>query len=390
MSFERPYEGVRVVDMSQGVAGPYCAMLLAQHGADVIKIEPRDGDWARSLGQEYGDHSAFSIAANLGKRSIVVDLKHPESRAIVDKMIADADVFIEGFRPGVMDRLGYSHERLKGINPGMIYVSVSGFGQAGPMRERPAMDPLLQAFTGFMSENTGADGIPHRTPLIVFDMSTALYAQQAVAAALYARRDHDQGRKIDLSLMESAAAVQAIRLMDGYREGPYHVASAPSGTFKTQDGWLQMIVVKNTEFEKLCNAVGWRGLLNDPRFDSNLKRRDHADFLIGEARSLFATGTTAHWQAVLTEAGVQNEKVQSYREFATHPQTAAVEAVAWLKQAGSEEAWPVPNMPGLPKLEQDEKHAVAPTIGQHTREILGDLGYTAEAIDKLTADGVIT
>ena len=389
MSFERPYDGIRVVDMSQGVAGPYCAMLLAQHGADVIKIEPRGGDWARSLGQEYGDHSAFSIAANLGKRSIVVDLKHQESRAIVDRMIVGADVFIEGFRPGVIDRLGYSHERLKGINPSLIYVSVSGFGQVGPMRERPAMDPLLQAFTGFMSENTGAEGIPHRTPLIIFDMSTALYAQQAVAAALYARRDHGQGRKIDLSLMESAAAVQAIRLMDGYREGPYHVASAPSGTFKTQDGWLQMIVVKNTEFEKLCNAVGWQDFLGDPRFETNLMRRDHADFLIGEARTLFATRTTAYWQAVLTGAGVQNEKVQSYREFTEHPQTAAVEAVAWIKQAGSDQAWPMPNIPGLPKLKQDEKNAVSPTIGQDTREILADYGYDAESIDKLAADGVI-
>ena len=389
MSFERPYEGIRVVDMSQGVAGPYCAMLLAQHGADVIKVEPRDGDWARSLGQEYGDHSAFSIAANLGKRSLVVDLKHKESRAVVDRLIAEADVFIEGFRPGVIDRLGFGHERLKGVNPSLIYVSVSGFGQAGPMRERPAMDPLLQAFTGFMSENTGADGIPHRTPLILFDMSTALYAQQAVAAALYARRDHDQGRKIDLSLMEAAAAVQAIRLMDGYREGPYHVASAPSGTFKTEDGWLQMIVVKNTEFEKLCNAVGWQAFLSDPRFESNLKRREHADFLIGEARKLFATGTTAHWQAVLTEAGVQNEKVQSYREYAEHPQAAAVESIAWLKQEGSDDAWPVPNMPGVPKLVQGDHHAISPTLGQHSREILLEYGYDDSAIDALVADGVI-
>lgn len=389
MSFERPYEGLRVVDMSQGVAGPYCAMLLAQHGADVIKIEPKDGDWARSLGQEYGDHSAFSIAANLGKRSLVIDLKHKDSQSIIDKMIFDADVFIEGFRPGVMDRLGYSYDRLKDLNPGLIYVSVSGFGQAGPMRERPAMDPLLQAFTGFMSENMGADGIPHRTPLILFDMSTALYAQQAVAAALYAKRDHSKGRKIDLSLMESAAAVQAIRLMDGYREGPYHVASAPSGTFKTQDGWLQMIVVKNIEFEKLCNAVSWEALLTDPRFDSNLKRRDHAEFLIGEARTLFATNTTDHWQALLTKAGVQNEKVQSYREFAKHPQAAAVEAVAWLKQAGSDDAWPVPNVPGTPKLTQDEKHAISPTIGQHTREILADYGYDSEKLEKLTTEGVI-
>ncbi len=389
MSFERPYEGIRVVDMSQGVAGPYCGMLLAQHGADVIKVEPGDGDWARSLGQEYGDHSAFSIAANLGKRSIVADLKHKDSRAVIDRLIARADVFIEGFRPGVIDRLGYGYERLKALNPSLIYVSVSGFGQTGPMRERPAMDPLLQAFTGFMSENTGADGIPHRTPLILFDMSTALYAQQAVAAALYARRDHNQGRRIDLSLMEAAAAVQAIRLMDGYREGPYRVASAPSGTFKTQDGWLQMIVVKNTEFEKLCNAVGWQDFLADPRFESNLKRREHADFLIGEARALFAGGTTAHWQEVLTDAGVQNEKVQSYRDFVEHPQIAAVEGIAWLEQDGSDEAWPVPNMPGVPKLKPGDPHAVSPSLGRHSREILREVGYDDRAIEQLVKDGVI-
>lgn len=389
MSFERPYEGLRVVDMSQGVAGPYCAMLLAQHGADVIKIEPKDGDWVRKLGREYGDHSAFSIAANLGKRSIVIDLKHKDSQTIVDGMIQKADVFIEGFRPGVMDRLGYSYERLKEINSSLIYVSVSGFGQVGPMRERPAMDPLLQAFTGFMSENFGADEIPHRTPLILFDMSTALYAQQAVAAALYAKRDHGRGRKIDLSLMESATAVQAIRLMDGYTEGPYRVASAPAGTFKTQDGWLQMIVVKNIEFQKLCKAVGWEEFAVDPRFETNGKRRDHAEILVGEARKLFATDTTAHWQAVLTEAGVQNEKVQSYREFAEHPQVEAVGAVEWLPQTGSDVIWPVPNIPGLPRLEKDEKHAISPTLGQHTHEIMQDCGFDAPAIEKMLADGVI-
>ena len=132
MNFDRPYEGLRVVDMSQGVAGPYCGMLLAQNGADVVKIEPSDGDWARHLGEEYGDHTAFSIAANLGKRSIVVDLKHVDSREIVDRMIANADIFIEGFRPGVTERLGYSYERLRQLNEKLIYVSVSGFGQAGP------------------------------------------------------------------------------------------------------------------------------------------------------------------------------------------------------------------------------------------------------------------
>ncbi|MEM9139231.1 MAG: CoA transferase [Pseudomonadota bacterium] len=389
MSFGKPYAGIKVIDMSQGVAGPYCAMLLAQHGADVIKIEPKDGDWSRTLGQVYGDQTAFSVTANLGKRSIAVDLKDPGCQALVDKMIETADVFIEGFRPGVTDRLGYSYDRLKEVNPRLIYVSVSGFGQTGPMRERPAMDPLLQAFTGFMSENVGGDGIPVRTPLILVDMSTALYAQHAIAAALFAMRGRDEGGKIDVSLMEGAAALQSIRLIDSYLEGPYRAASAPSGTFKTQDGWLQMIIVKNHEFERLCKAVGWTDFLADPRFATNTSRREHMDFLMDAAQSLLAGGTTAHWQAVLTEAGVQNEKVQTYREFVEHPQTQAVEAIAMLAQNGTGIDWPVPNIPGLPRRQVNTALAAAPNLGQHTREVLEEIGLDGEAIEGLFAAGTV-
>ncbi|MFY0612007.1 MAG: CoA transferase [Hyphomicrobiaceae bacterium] len=388
-----PYTGIKVVDMSQGVAGPYCGMLLAQHGADVIKIEPGgDGDWSRILGQTYGDHSAFSIAANLGKRSIVMDLKNEASRAVVDKMVADADVFIEGFRPGVTDRLGYSYERLKAINPKLIYVSVSGFGQKGPMRERPAMDPMLQAFTGFMAENKGADGIPHRTPVIFFDMSTALYAQQAVAATLFAQRVQGMatGRRIELSLMESAAAIQAIRVMSSYREGPFKIAAAPSGTFTTQDGWMQIIVVKDQEMRKFANALGHPEWADDPRFATSAARREYVDELTGMVREIFATNTTAHWQSILSEVGLQNEAVQSYPEFVEHPQTEAMEVIAWLTAAGSTEPWPVPNVPGIAKFQPNTSLATSPTRGQHTREIMAEHGYDAAVIDQLVADGVVT
>ena len=390
MSFDRPYEGLRVVDMSQGVAGPYCGMLLAQNGADVIKIEPADGDWARHLGEEYGDHTAFSIAANMGKRSIVIDLKHADSREIVDRMIANADVFIEGFRPGVTERLGYSYERLRQLNEKLIYVSVSGFGQAGPMRERPAMDPVLQAFTGFMSENKGADGIPHRTPVIIFDMATGLYAMQAVQSTLYAQRNGGAGRKIDVSLMEAAAGIQAVRLLSGHRDGPFRIAGAPSGTFKTTDGWLQVIAVKNHEFERLCNALDWPEVASDPRFDTNAKRREHADYLVGRMREQLETRNTAHWQELFNEFGVQNSKVLSYREFAEHPQPEAVGLLAWLVQPGSDAPWPIPNVPGMPKYVQDDRYAVAPNLGEHTREILVDAGYEPEAIEVLLKSGVVT
>jgi crotonobetainyl-CoA:carnitine CoA-transferase CaiB-like acyl-CoA transferase len=154
MSFEKPYEGLRVVDLSQGVAGPYCAMLLARYGADVIKVEPLDGDWARLLAPVYGDNTAFSVGANIGKRSIAVDLKSETGRGIVERLIPDADVFLEGFRPGVIDRLGFSYDRLAEINKSLLYVSISGFGQDGPLREKPAMDPVLQAFTARRRSST--------------------------------------------------------------------------------------------------------------------------------------------------------------------------------------------------------------------------------------------
>ena len=389
MSFERPYKGLKVVDFSQGVAGPYCAMLLAQHGAEVIKVEPKEGDWARNLGQEYGQHSAFSVTANLGKKSIVIDLKNPKSQSILDKIIADADIFIEGFRPGVIERLGYSYDRLKKYNPKLIYLSISGFGQTGPMSKKPAMDPVLQAFTGFMSENKGSDGHPHRTPVIIFDMTTALYAMQLIASTLYARINEDVGRKIEISLMEAAAAMQSIRLMSGYMDGPYTHASSPSGTFKTKDGWIQIIVVKNHEFIKFCNAVGWKDFLNDERFSSNAKRIGLEKLLTEEVQKLFINKKTDYWKKLLTEAGVQNEKVQNYSEFVNSEQIKILETISWLKQPTSDTIWPIPNLPGMPRLVDGSYLSTAPALGQHTREIMLNNGYDNKIIIQLIEEGVI-
>ena len=389
MSYQKPYKGLKVIDFSQGVAGPYCGMLLAQHGAEVIKIEPKDGDWARNLGQEYGEHSAFSVAANLGKKSIIIDLKNKKSQSILDKIIKQSDIFIEGFRPGVITRLGYDYDRLKKINPKLIYLSISGFGQIGPMSHKPAMDPVLQAFTGFMSENKGPDDIPHRTPVIIFDMTTALYATQLISASLYARTNEKFGRKIEISLMEAAAAIQSIRLMSGYMEGPYTHASSPSGTFKTKDGWIQIIVVKNHEFVKFCNAVGWKEFINDKRFVNNAERRKHEAILSKEVQKLFIKEKTDYWKNLLNNYEVQNEKVQNYKEFIESEQTKALDLISWLRQPSTEEMWPVPNIPGMPKFTNDDILSKAPSLGQHSKEILKSLGYKDLQIDNLIKDEVI-
>ncbi len=215
MTYDAPYAGLKVVDLSQGVAGPYCAMLLAQYGANVLKVEPiaGAGDWSRGLHPIHGDHTAYSIPVNLGKRSIALDLKAKAGCAVLWRLLCKADVFIQNFRPGVIERLGFGYEAVSAVEPGIIYLSVSGFGARGKLAERPAMDPVLQAYTGMTNENIGEDGIPHRVPFTVVDMATALYAFSAVAPALYARRETDHGRHIEASLMQAAAGLQVIRML---------------------------------------------------------------------------------------------------------------------------------------------------------------------------------
>ena len=267
MSHETPYAGLRVVDLSQGIAGPYCAMLLAQHGADVIKVEPPEGDWARVLGPRYGSHTAFSVIGNLGKRGIVLDLKQEGDKETLRRLLRTADVFMEGFRPGVAARLGFDFETVKALAPGIVYVSVSGFGQTGPLSAKPAMDPVLQAFTGFTHENKGHDGIPHRASPIIVDMSTALYTHQAVAAAVYAQRDDRRARFIDSSLMAAAANLQAVRMCATVMEGrPMSIPTSPSGVFRTADGWLHLVVLKDGDFQALCGLIDRPDLASDPRF----------------------------------------------------------------------------------------------------------------------------
>ena len=274
MSYDAPFAGLKVVDLSQGVAGPYCGMLLAQHGADVIKVEPTgEGDWARTLGKRYGGHTAYSIPANLGKRSIALDLKSDEGKEVLWRLIAGADVLLEGFRPGVLDRLGFGYEAVSKREPRILYLSVSGFGQTGPLSGRPAMDPVLQAFTGLMIDNKGEDGIPHRVPFVVIDMSTALYAFQALSAALYARRDEPRGRRIEVSLLQAASAMQVIRMMMVYLEGEQVRRAMPSGVFKTADGWLQFLVVRN---EQLGEVLQRRAGNAAARRRSALRRRGRA------------------------------------------------------------------------------------------------------------------
>jgi crotonobetainyl-CoA:carnitine CoA-transferase CaiB-like acyl-CoA transferase len=374
MSYDAPFAGLRVVDLSQGIAGPYAAMLLAQYGADVIKVEPPDGDWSRALGRRYGDLTAFAVAANLGKRSIVLDLKTDEGLAAVRKLAASADVFMESFRPGVAARLGIGYPDVAALSPRVIYLSVSGFGQTGSDSERPAVDTVFQAFTGIMSVNRGPDGIPHRVGVIVMDMATALCSFQALAVALYARRDEPRGRYIESSLLRGGATVQAVSMIQHHLEGGKpQPGLTPSGTFKASDGWINISILRDAEFPALCDALEVPAAKTDSRFATNDLRFANVVALNALLEPAFARRTTADLSARLRAARLMHQRVNTYLEFLEHPQVTATGAVAWIEQPGLGRL-PVPHVPGLPPLRSGTPRAVAPSLDQHRKEILAEIG----------------
>ena len=387
MSYDAPFAGLKVVDLSQGIAGPYCAMLLAQHGAQVIKVEGiGDGDWARTLGSRYGSHTAFSTIGNLGKKSIAVDLKSDAGKQVVWRLLKGADVFLEGFRPGVIKRLGFDYASVAEREPRLLYLSISGFGQTGPLAERPAMDPVLQAYTGLMYENRGEDGIPHRVPVIVADMSTALYAFQALSAALYARRDEDRGRYIDVSLMQAAAALQSIRLMASHLDGG---TTRASGVFKTADGWMTLAVVADRDWRTLCDAMGRPDLADDPRFATLAGRTANVAAFYTVVQPLIAAQPWAVWNERLTKARLMHERVNSYADFLDQPQVRETGLIQWLVQPGINQEVPMPALPGTPRQAVGSLRGTAPATGEHTAAVLAEHGYSAAEIKKLMADGVV-
>ncbi len=390
MSYAAPFAGLKVIDLSQGVAGPYCGMLLAQHGANVIKVEPvAEGDWARTIGKRYGGHTAYSIPSNLGKRSIALDLKADEGREVLWRLLSGADVLIEGFRPGVLDRLGFGYDAVSRREPRVLYLSVSGFGQTGPLSDRPAMDPVLQAFTGLMLDNKGEDGIPHRVPFVLIDMSTGLYAFQALSAALYARRDEPRGRRIEVSLLQAARAIQVIRMMMVYLEGENVKRAMPSGVFETADGWLQFLVIRDDSWVRFCSAIGQPGLAMDPRFIDGDARALNEAALMAIVRPAIAAQPTAYWAERLREADIMHERLNSFREFLEHPQTRAIGLISWLEPDGAPAPIPMANIAGVSPFAKDVPLSTTPGPGQHTAAILHEHGLTATDIAALIERKVV-
>lgn len=386
-------QGIKVLDFSMGVAGPHAGMLCAQHGADVVKVESHEGDWARVLGQQYGDLSAFSLLYNRGKRSLAIDMKQPEALAAVRDMARQADVVIEAFRPGVMQKFGLDHATLSRDNPGLIYLSVSGFGQDGPLRDAPATDAILQAFSGLMTSNPDAQGTPQRIDLILIDVITGLYGFQAISAALLDRVRNGQARgsHIDCSLMRCAIAFQGGKIIENYIEAGDRALYVPLGVFATADGHVSISVRRDEHFVALCEAIAAPELLEGGRYASGAARVQHADELLPRLRAAMGRLSTDVLAARLTRAGVLHARINTYAEMLAHPQVPAMDAVRWQPQHGIDRdgaplPLPITTIPGAPNAPE---LAQAPHIGQHSVQALASWGVDDAVIRQLVASRAI-
>ncbi len=385
MTEERPFAGLRVFDATQGIAGPHATMLLALHGAEVVKVEPLEGDWGRYIGQTYDDLCAHAIAFNRGKRSIALDLKSEAGRGVAQNLAREADIVVEAFRPGIMDGFGLGYEDVKIHRPEVVYCSVSGYGQVGPNRDRRVSDSIIQAFTGMMTMNKDTRGVPRRIGMIAVDVMTGLYAFQAISAALMTRFRHGRGAYIDCNLMQSAAAFQSAKILEHYLEaGDPTALFVPLGPMPTADGFINISGVKHEHYVAICKTIGRPDLIEDARFAERAERLKNADELLEIVFGEFRKKSTAEWQALLLAAGIMNAPIADYDDFLNDGHVQSTDTIAYtsLRDVGD---IPIMKIPGTPDPEPDSLDMRAPHIGEHSREILSEAGYARSQIDELVS-----
>jgi len=395
---QAPLKGVRILDLTNVLAGPFCCHQLAHMGADVIKVEtPGTGDLARQLGADEARNADLMgvsfLAQNPGKRSITLNLKSTSGKRILKELVQDADALVENFRPGVMARLGLSYETLRQINSRLVYCAISGFGQDGDLSKLPAYDQIVQGMSGVMSITGDADTAPYRVGYPMADTIGGMTAAFAIAAAL-ANNTKDRGTFIDVSMLEAVIAtmgwVVSNHLVAGQSPSPNgndNFTASPSGTFKTSDGLMNIAANKQEQFEALCEIIGNPGLVQDQRFTDRVKRLANRSDLTVELEKLFARASTADWVEKLTSSGVPAGPVWSVPEALVHPQVAD-RGLLQTHRVGDEDLQLVGMGAKLDGV-APSVDSPPPALGQHTNDILSELGYDGAQIVSLKNEGAI-
>jgi crotonobetainyl-CoA:carnitine CoA-transferase CaiB-like acyl-CoA transferase len=395
-----PLAGVRVLDFTRVVSGPYCALMLGDLGAEVIKAEPLEGDDTRRIvtyeGRRPEDHDYFN-SLNRNKKSITLNLKHPEARAIALGVARHCDVLLENFTPGVTSRLGIDYAAVSAVKPDIIYCSITGFGQTGPYRDRRGLDSAIQAMSGFMSLIGDPDGPPYSSGLPIADTCAGMFAAMAIVSSLYERKTTGKGRYIDISMLDSMVAVMISRTAEYLstgkpttRMGNENPMRVPTNAYRCADGrYLYIMNQDDAMWKRLCKALQLEHVMDDPRYATNrerVKRRAEVNAIIQER---LLERPALEWDRILGEAGVAcgpvNDLAQTFADpqvqarqmliEVEHPVSGRIKVVAPPYKLSDQPAWPI---------------AAPPTLGQHNEEIIcGMLGYARQDLERLKAEGAI-
>jgi formyl-CoA transferase/CoA:oxalate CoA-transferase len=391
-----PLGDVTVVDLTRILAGPYCTMMLGDLGAEVLKVEPPNGDDSRGWGPPFvSGESAYFLAVNRNKKSLCINLKTDGGRDVLNRLLLSADVLVENFRPGTMERLGFGYEQLNSIHPRLVYCSISGYGHSGPLRERPGYDAVMQGEAGWMHLTGEPEGEPLKVGASLADVFTGMMAAQGIVTALYERTRTGKGRRIDVALFDSVLATLCYQAQ-GYlltgeepvRLGNRHPSLTPYETFRTADGYLILAVGNDVLWKRFCQAVG-RPDFDQPKFATNASRVEHHRELKELLDALFETDQTHIWLAKLETAGIPVGRVRSVGEVLENPQ---VQSRRMLIETEHPTVGRF-SMPGNPIkiLGVDEASPLPPPLlGQHTEEVLRTrLNLDSESIESLKKEGAI-
>jgi crotonobetainyl-CoA:carnitine CoA-transferase CaiB-like acyl-CoA transferase len=390
-----PLTGLRVVDLTEHMAGPFCAMILADMGAEVIKVErPGKGDSSRAMG-DGSERNPYFRYINRNKKSVTLDYKTARGREVFLALIERADVLVENYRPTVMERAGLGYEVLRAQNPRLIYAQLSGYGYDGPYRDKGGFDLIAQGMGGIMTVNGEPDGPPMSVGLPICDLGTGMWGVQGILAALFERQRTDQGQRVECSLLETAIGFSSwtsagwlADRQEPSRQGSRHRQNAPYQRFATADGFIMIGAAGQHIWERCARALGRPEWLEDPRFRTGRDRMRNRPALEREMEALLATQCSEHWVKVLDDAGVPCGPVYTYGQLFADPQVVHRELVV---HADDPELGRVPHIRTPIKMSAGAVavRTVAPKLGQHTAEVLGALGYSESDLASLRRDHVV-
>jgi crotonobetainyl-CoA:carnitine CoA-transferase CaiB-like acyl-CoA transferase len=399
----RPLDGVRVLDLTNIIAGPLGSLQLSMLGAEVIKVEkPQGGDLARKMGTDVQLRELLMGVSfcmhNAGKKSVTLNLKNKTGKEIFKRLVMDADVVLENYRPGVMKKLGLDYPVLKAINPGIIFCAVSGFGQDGPLAGRPSYDQVIQGFSGLMSLTGTKKTAPIRSAYVVCDSMAAMTAAFAICAALYRKSKTGEGDRIDVSMLDSTLSTMASSIISNYLNsgkvpepmGNENLTASPSGTYRTKDGLINIVNNEQSQYEGLCKVIGMPELITHPRYAERNNRIENRDELHAIIEKVTETRTSAEWELLFEAASVPAGPILTVPQIMDHPQVAHRKLVrSYENVAGTGRKIKVLR-PGF-NLEsgQPDSNLPPPRLGQDNSAILNAIGYTDGDIEQLRKEGAV-